>query len=281
MNQEPARRTVRRRTAAQGAEEARRGVFAAALASSLWAQGWRASAGVTAFAVAALLAAHVARARRAGADKPVSQKLMPVAVALDAAGQPTPALLKKLARRADASVVPACAQPDGKAEALFLDSVVPGATLAEGLQKALDEALPSAADPEGDDLPAGRRLDQRELRAPGAWPGGAARRRRGAGHGAGPERGRKRTATASRPARLGWCCRRRQLRQQLRRGGRGDRRLRRAPRRDRAPAEPGPRRGAAPHRRRGAARRGDALVERPNVLTCQFEPSSSTCRRNA
>jgi hypothetical protein len=32
-------------------------------------------------------------------------------------------------------------QPDGKAEALFLDSVVPGATLAEGLQKALDEAL--------------------------------------------------------------------------------------------------------------------------------------------
>ena len=32
-------------------------------------------------------------------------------------------------------------QPDGKAEALFLDSVVPGASLAEGLQKALDEAI--------------------------------------------------------------------------------------------------------------------------------------------
>jgi len=31
--------------------------------------------------------------------------------------------------------------PDGKAEALFLDSVKPGATLAEGLQKALDESL--------------------------------------------------------------------------------------------------------------------------------------------
>ncbi|MEY3410129.1 MAG: 4-hydroxy-2-oxo-heptane,7-dioate aldolase, partial [Pseudomonadota bacterium] len=31
--------------------------------------------------------------------------------------------------------------PDGKAEALFYDSVVKGATLASGLQKALDEAL--------------------------------------------------------------------------------------------------------------------------------------------
>ena len=32
-------------------------------------------------------------------------------------------------------------QPDGKAEALFLDTVKAGASLAEGLQKALDEAL--------------------------------------------------------------------------------------------------------------------------------------------
>ena len=32
-------------------------------------------------------------------------------------------------------------QLDGKAEALFFDSRIPGATLAEGLQKALDEAL--------------------------------------------------------------------------------------------------------------------------------------------
>jgi glycyl-tRNA synthetase beta chain len=37
--------------------------------------------------------------------------------------------------------------PDGKAEALFLDSVVPGATLADGLQKALDRRLPSCPSP--------------------------------------------------------------------------------------------------------------------------------------
>jgi len=77
------------------------------------------------------------------ADKLLTQKMMPVSVGLDAAGQPTPALLKKLqAVGADASVVPRLKRaPDGKAEALFYDSTVRGVTLAEGLQKALQESL--------------------------------------------------------------------------------------------------------------------------------------------
>jgi glycyl-tRNA synthetase beta chain len=68
---------------------------------------------------------------------------MPVSVALDAAGNATPALLKKLAALgADASAVPKLKRAmDGKTEALFLDSIVPGATLAEGLQTALEAAL--------------------------------------------------------------------------------------------------------------------------------------------
>jgi glycyl-tRNA synthetase beta chain len=76
-------------------------------------------------------------------DKSVLQKLMPVAVGLDANGQATPSLLKKLASfGADASVVPKLKRTmDGKVEALFFDSVVKGATLAEGLQMALDEAI--------------------------------------------------------------------------------------------------------------------------------------------
>jgi glycyl-tRNA synthetase beta chain len=72
---------------------------------------------------------------------------MPVAVGLDAAGNATPALLKKLqALGADVSD-PAAAvaalkrAPDGKAEALFYDSIVKGASLQVGLQKALEEAL--------------------------------------------------------------------------------------------------------------------------------------------
>jgi glycyl-tRNA synthetase beta chain len=77
------------------------------------------------------------------ADKAVSQKLMPVNVGLDANGQPTPALLKRLgALGADASAVGSLKRAlDGKAEALFYDSVVSGVELVVGLQKALGEAI--------------------------------------------------------------------------------------------------------------------------------------------
>jgi glycyl-tRNA synthetase beta chain len=102
---------------------------------------------VTAFASPRRLAAHVTGVLAQGADKAVQQKLMPVAVGLDAAGNATPALLKKLqALGADVSD-PAAAvaalkrAPDGKADALFYDSIVKGASLQAGLQKALEEAL--------------------------------------------------------------------------------------------------------------------------------------------
>ena len=76
-------------------------------------------------------------------DMEVSQKLMPASVGLDAAGNATPALLKKLAALgADASCVPTLRREnDGKADILFYDSLAKGATLAEGLQKALEAAL--------------------------------------------------------------------------------------------------------------------------------------------
>ncbi len=118
--------------------------FAGTLADSLKAQGLAsASSAVMPFASPRRLAVHVTDVALAAADKAVSQKLMPVSVGLGADGQPTPALLKKLAAvGADASAVPALKrQMDGKAEALFFDSTVKGATLAEGLQKALEESL--------------------------------------------------------------------------------------------------------------------------------------------
>ena len=118
--------------------------FAQVLADSLKAQGLAAADAVlTPFASPRRLAAHLSAVCPVAPDKPVSQKLMPVAVALDASGAPTAALLKKLAALgAEASVVPTLRRAaDGKAEALFLDAVQPGVTLAAGLQKALDEAL--------------------------------------------------------------------------------------------------------------------------------------------
>lgn len=122
--------------------------FAGVLADQLKALGLATPASaVTAFASPRRLAAHVTAVADKAADKAVQQKLMPVAVGLDASGNATPALLKKLqALGADVSD-PAAAvaalkrAPDGKAEALFYDSVVPGATLEEGLQKALQESI--------------------------------------------------------------------------------------------------------------------------------------------
>ncbi len=118
--------------------------FASGLAAGLKAQRLAADASViTPFASPRRLAAHVTAVSAQAADKAVSLKLMPVSVGLNAAGEATPALLKKLAAvGADASAVPSLKrQMDGKAEALYFDSVVTGATLAEGLQKAIDEAL--------------------------------------------------------------------------------------------------------------------------------------------
>jgi glycyl-tRNA synthetase beta chain len=118
--------------------------FAGMLAASLQAQGLAAAdAAVISYASPRRLGVQVANVSAKAADRAVQQKLMPVAVALTAEGQPTPALLKKLAALgADASAVPQLRRAmDGKAEALFLDSVVPGAPLAEGLQKALEETI--------------------------------------------------------------------------------------------------------------------------------------------
>ena len=118
--------------------------FATVLADSLKAQGLAtADAVVTPFASPRRLAVHVTSVAPKAADQAVQQKLMPVSVALDANGQATPALLKKLsALGLGVEVVPQLKRaPDGKAEALFLDSIKPGAVLAEGLQKALEESL--------------------------------------------------------------------------------------------------------------------------------------------
>jgi len=119
-------------------------VFAQTLATSLKNTGLAAStAAVTAYASPRRLAAHVTEVAAVAADKPVVQKLMPVAVGLDAAGNATPALLKKLAALgADASCVTNLRREnDGKADVLFYESLAKGATLSEGLQKALEAAL--------------------------------------------------------------------------------------------------------------------------------------------
>ncbi len=122
--------------------------FGRVLADQLRDQGLvDADAVLTPYASPRRLAAHLSGVRAKADDRAVQLKLMPVAVGLDAQGQPTPALLKKLTSLGVDTSDPAALtarlrrQPDGKAEALFWDSVVAGVTLDVGLQKALDEAL--------------------------------------------------------------------------------------------------------------------------------------------
>ena len=68
--------------------------FATVLTDSLKAQGLAAADSlVSDYASPRRLAVHVVGVAAQAADKAVSQKLMPVAVGLDASGQATPALL--------------------------------------------------------------------------------------------------------------------------------------------------------------------------------------------
>ena len=118
--------------------------FAIVLADSLKAQGLASVASaVISFASPRRLAVQVSNVVAKAKDKQVSQKLMPVSVGLDAAGQATPALLKRLAALgAGAEVVQQLRREgEGKAESLIYDSKQSGATLAEGLQQALQETL--------------------------------------------------------------------------------------------------------------------------------------------
>jgi glycyl-tRNA synthetase beta chain len=118
--------------------------FSNVLFEQLKAQGLTAvSSQVTPYASPRRLAAHITDVLALAADRAVQQKLMPVTVGLDASGQATPALLKKLQTlgAGPEAVAKLKRAPDGKAEALFYDSVVKGASLAQGLQKALDEAI--------------------------------------------------------------------------------------------------------------------------------------------
>ena len=125
--------------------------FASVLFEQLQAQGLTTTASaVTPFASPRRLAAHVTAVLSRAEDRAVQHKLMPVKVGLDAQGQATPALLKKLqSLGADASVVPQLDRvSDGKAETLFLKGVAAGVTLAAGLQRALDESLSRLPIPE-------------------------------------------------------------------------------------------------------------------------------------
>jgi len=118
--------------------------FAEGLAERLKALGLvAADTVITPYASPRRLAAHITHVAAKAADRAVAQKLMPAAVGLDASGAPTPALLKKLASLGlDASAAARLRREgEGKAQTLFIDTVATGVSLLDGLQTALHDTL--------------------------------------------------------------------------------------------------------------------------------------------
>ena len=118
--------------------------FAAAVAAGLVARGFvDADPPLTSFATPRRLAVCLPQVLARSPDKAQRVKLLPASVGFDAAGAPTPALLKKLATLGlDAAAIPALERAaEGKAETLFVNRTLPGEPLATGLDAIVGEAI--------------------------------------------------------------------------------------------------------------------------------------------
>jgi len=93
------------------------------------------------------LAVAITGVRATARDRALREKVLPVTVALDGAGNPSAPLVKKLAALAAQVGVPQIAleqlerAADGKGESFFYAYTARGLALADGLQLALDEAV--------------------------------------------------------------------------------------------------------------------------------------------
>lgn len=98
---------------------------------------------LTAYATPRRLALTITKVAATSPDKPVRVKVLPVSVALDAQGNPSPPLRKKLASLGfpDVQVAEMTVEPDGKTDTFFYTYTAPGTTLQTGLQAALEEAI--------------------------------------------------------------------------------------------------------------------------------------------
>ena len=127
--------------------------FAGTLAASLEEQGLvPANPAITRFASPRRLAVHLSDVRSLSADKEVVLRLMPRSIALGADGKPSDALRKRLEKEGRghlADLWPNAVdgpdalflQGEGKAEAMFFRSLAKGTTLQVGLLTAIEDAL--------------------------------------------------------------------------------------------------------------------------------------------
>ena len=118
--------------------------FAASLSDSVKAAGLSTSESVTtSFASPRRLAVQITHVLGKAADFPVREKVLPVSVAFDADGKPTPPLLKKLSALGYPDIDIASLERSGqdKNEALYLNVQARGAVLQDTVQTAIVHAL--------------------------------------------------------------------------------------------------------------------------------------------
>ena len=97
----------------------------------------------TSYATPRRLAVSITKVRAVSPDKSIREKVLPVSVALDANGNATPPLAKKLAALGfpDLTVADLERAQDGKAESFFYTYTAAGSALQAGLQAALEDAV--------------------------------------------------------------------------------------------------------------------------------------------
>lgn len=97
----------------------------------------------TTYATPRRLAVSITKVRATSPDKQVREKILPVAIALDADGNPTAPLTKKLAAMGLAHIAVADMEraQDGKAESFFYTKLAAGSALQIGAQAALEETI--------------------------------------------------------------------------------------------------------------------------------------------
>jgi len=118
--------------------------FAAGIVNGLKSRDFLDAGSVaTAYATPRRLAVSITCVRAGSPDKSIREKVLPVSVALDAAGNASAPLAKKLAALGFPGVTVGELEraADGKADSFFYTYTAPGSALHVGLQAALDDAV--------------------------------------------------------------------------------------------------------------------------------------------
>jgi len=118
--------------------------FADGIAAGLASRDFlEAGSAVTGFATPRRLAVAITGVRAIAPDKPFKEKLLPVNLAFDGDGKPTPALLGRLKAKQLSHIDPATLtrEQDGKTQSLFYADIAKGGPLATALQGVLDDVL--------------------------------------------------------------------------------------------------------------------------------------------